>query len=85
MDFAQINANLYVGSCPETLKDISVLKAIGITAVLNLQTAADERCQQIDWKPLVRPRPRSHDIPRVATTKPLNLTCHFACNSQCPV
>src|SRR5262245_9337906 len=52
MDFAQVSANLYAGSCPETLKDIRVLKAMGITTVLNLQTATDERHLKIDWKVL---------------------------------
>jgi protein-tyrosine phosphatase len=50
MDCDQICPNLFVGSYPQTLKEINALKAMDITAVLNLQTDDDERFLKIDWE-----------------------------------
>ena len=52
MDYNRIHPNLYVGSCPKTLRDINVLNEIGVTAVLNLQTSDDERYVKIAWNAL---------------------------------
>ena len=52
MDYTPIDSNLYIGSFPESLKDINTLKRIGVTAVLNLQTGDDERYLKIDWREL---------------------------------
>jgi protein-tyrosine phosphatase len=54
MDYNQIIPNLYVGSCPKAREDIIVLKKINVSAVLNLQTADDERYMKIKWRTLER-------------------------------
>ena len=40
---------LLIGSCPITAGDVEQLKALGITAVLNLQTDEDLQQRDIDW------------------------------------
>jgi len=51
IDYNQILPNLYVGTCPENLKDVQELKGrCGITAVLNLQSDQDLRDRRIDWR-----------------------------------
>ena len=51
IDCNQILPNLYVGTCPENLKDVQELKVrCGITAVLNLQSDQDLRDRRIDWR-----------------------------------
>ena len=52
MKYTQILENLYVGSFPETSKDIDTLKAANITAVFNLQTKDDETYWKINWQSL---------------------------------
>ncbi len=50
INYDQILPNLYVGTYPETLKDIQELKdRHGVTAVLNLQTDEDLDERGIDW------------------------------------
>jgi len=44
MDFNQIITHLYVGPCPKVPGDHYPQK-LGVTAVLNLQTADDERSE----------------------------------------
>ena len=51
IDYNQILPNLYVGTCPENLKDVQELKGrCGITAVLNLQSDQDLRDRRIVWR-----------------------------------
>jgi atypical dual specificity phosphatase len=42
--------NLYVGTLPKTFEDVErLMREIGITAVINLQTDEDFEWYQIDW------------------------------------
>jgi len=44
-----ITSEIYIGSYPQTIKDIDQLKAQGITAILNLQTMQDLERYCVDW------------------------------------
>jgi hypothetical protein len=43
---------LFIGPYPQLSEDIDVIKACGVTAVINLQTDADMRQRSIDWQRL---------------------------------
>lgn len=50
MDLNQIHPEIFVGTCPQDVRDIDRLRRdFGITAVLNLQTDADFQRLNIDW------------------------------------
>jgi protein-tyrosine phosphatase len=49
IDHSQILPNLFVGSYPKTAEDVSVLKSVGITGILNLQTQEDFDYHSVDW------------------------------------
>ncbi len=51
MDFSQVLPEIYVGSCPISGDDQeSLVKSLGVTAVLNLQTDEDLDRVGCDWK-----------------------------------
>ncbi len=53
MEYAQVTARLYIGSCPDMVADIETLeKILAITAVLNLQTDEDMAAVNLNWPPL---------------------------------
>ena len=52
LDLSQIVPNVYVGPCLTSTDEIDELKAMGITAVLNLQTDDDFDLENIDWQRL---------------------------------
>lgn len=53
MDASRILPNLFVGPCPKDPADIDQLgQALGVTAVLNLQTQQDFDYWSIDWDQL---------------------------------
>jgi protein-tyrosine phosphatase len=52
MDFDQVLPNIFVGSHPRSNEDIDTLKAVEISAVLNLQTDEDFRRLNVDWNSL---------------------------------
>ena len=49
MDIDQILRKVFVGFCPRTPDDIDHLDQMGITAVINVQTAGDLDHWSIDW------------------------------------
>ena len=50
MDFSHILPTVYVGSCPRTTRDIDrLIRELGVTAVLNLQTDEDIEASGCDW------------------------------------
>jgi predicted protein tyrosine phosphatase len=67
VDYDQILPDLYIGTCPQSLKDIQELKKrLRVSAVLNLQTDHDIRERGIDWKMLgTQYMERGIDIHRV--------------------
>ena len=55
MDYSQILPQLILGSCPESVEDINVLKLeLAVTAVLNLQTDEDMEHLELNWNALSR-------------------------------
>lgn len=52
LDLSQILPNVYVGPCLTSTDEIDELKAMGITAVLNLQTDDDFDLENIGWQRL---------------------------------
>ena len=52
LDLSQIVPNVYVGPCLTSTDEIDELKAMGITAVLNLQTDDDFDLENINWQRL---------------------------------
>jgi protein-tyrosine phosphatase len=56
MNYDPVLAHVFVGSCPESTRDIDRLREeLGVTAVLNLQTDEDAQRLGIDW-----PRLQAH-------------------------
>lgn len=49
MDVSEILPKLFVGSFPDNADDITQLKAVGVTAVLSLQTQEDFDYLGVDW------------------------------------
>lgn len=50
INFNRILPNLYVGTVPKTFDDVErLMREIGVTAVVNLQTDDDFQWYQIDW------------------------------------
>jgi protein-tyrosine phosphatase len=56
-----LNNKLLIGSCPLTEGDIEHLKALGVTAVLSLQTDEDFLQRDIDW-PAMADAYRRHGV-----------------------
>lgn len=52
MEFAQVLPGLFVGSHPRTIEEIKMLRELGVTAVLNLQTDEDMLSVALLWQPL---------------------------------
>ncbi len=52
INFDRIEADIFVGSAPQTSVDIARLKQMKITAVLSLQSDDDFRTHRIDWPKL---------------------------------
>jgi protein-tyrosine phosphatase len=45
----QITSNLWLGPCPQDAADMRYLKALGITAILSLQSQADLGQREVGW------------------------------------
>lgn len=52
MDFDPILPKLFLGSFPRSTRDIDLLKARGVTAVLNVQTDGDLQMHGVNWQAL---------------------------------
>ncbi|MFT6406997.1 MAG: protein-tyrosine phosphatase [Arenicella sp.] len=52
INFDRIEANIFLGSAPQSSIDVARLKQMKITAVLSLQSDADFKSHRIDWKKL---------------------------------
>jgi len=52
INFSRIEPNLFIGSAPQSGVDVSRLVQMKITAVLSLQSDADFKSHNIDWKKL---------------------------------
>lgn len=52
INFSRIEADIFVGSTPQTSVDVSRLEKMKITAVLSLQSDDDLKLYGIDWKRL---------------------------------
>lgn len=52
INFSRIESSLFIGSAPQNEVDVSRLLKMKITAVLSLQSDADLKSHNIDWKKL---------------------------------
>lgn len=52
INFSRLEENVFIGSAPKNSVDAARLKQMKITAVLSLQSDADLRSHQINWKTL---------------------------------
>jgi atypical dual specificity phosphatase len=52
INFDRIEANIFIGSAPQSHVDVARLKQMKITVVLSLQSDADFKYHRIDWKKL---------------------------------
>lgn len=52
INFNQVEADIFIGSAPQTSVDVARLKQMKITAVLSLQSDSDFRAHRIDWTKL---------------------------------
>ena len=52
INFDRVEADIFLGSAPQTSVDVARLKQMKITAVLSLQSDADFKSHNIDWKKL---------------------------------
>lgn len=52
INFDQIEADIFIGSAPQSSVDVARLAQKNITAVLSLQSDADFQSHRIDWKKL---------------------------------
>jgi protein-tyrosine phosphatase len=52
LNYDQVLPNVFVGSFPQTPEDIDLLKRLGVTAVLNLQTDDDYERLDCNWRKL---------------------------------
>ena len=47
--FSELDDQLVVGSCPSSLEDIQALAALGVKALVNLQSDIDLRSRALEW------------------------------------
>jgi len=52
INFDRVEGDIFLGSAPQTSVDVARLKQMKITAVLSLQSNADFKSHNIDWKKL---------------------------------
>jgi protein-tyrosine phosphatase len=49
MEFDAVPPAMFLGPYPQTLEDVNLMQASGVTAVLNVQTDADLTVRRVDW------------------------------------
>ena len=49
IDFARVNPNLFVGTCPSNEVDVKQIRLMGVTGIINLQTDEDFQKWQVNF------------------------------------